>query len=35
MIKNILAAGMDKQTLIPLEKSLPVHSNIRGPEHYQ
>ena len=35
MIKNILAAGMDKQTLIPMEKSLPAHSNIRGPEHYQ
>lgn len=35
MIKNILAAGMDKQINIPLAKSLPVHNNIRGPQHYQ
>lgn len=35
MIKNILAAGMDKQIRIPVENPLPVHNNIRGPEHYQ
>lgn len=35
MIKNILAAGMDKQINIPIAKSLPAHNNIRGPQHYQ
>jgi hypothetical protein len=35
MIKNILVAGMDKQIRIPVENPLPVHNNIRGPEHYQ
>jgi transposase len=34
MIKNILTAGMDKQIVIPIEKSLPMHDNIRGPQHY-
>jgi transposase len=35
MIKNILAAGMDNQIQVPMTKPLPVHDNIRGPEHYQ
>lgn len=35
MIKNILAAGMDKQLPIQITKPLPVHNNIRGPQHYQ
>ena len=35
MIKNILAAGMDKQISIPIAKPLPIHNNIRGPQHYQ
>ena len=35
MIKNILAAGMDKQIHTPVSKPLPVHGNIRGPQHYQ
>lgn len=35
MIKNILAAGIDKQVRQPVEKSLPSHQNIRGPQQYQ
>jgi transposase len=35
MIKNILAAGMDKQIPNEAEKPLPLHDNIRGPQHYQ
>lgn len=35
MIKNILAAGMDKQISIPIVTPLPIHNNIRGPQHYQ
>lgn len=35
MIKNILAAGMDKQVLDKVEKPLPLHENIRGAQHYQ
>lgn len=35
MIKNILAAGMDKQVQIQITKPLPVHNNIRGPQQYQ
>jgi len=35
MIKNILHAGLDKQTIIFDEVNLPEHDNIRGPEHYK
>ena len=35
MIKNILAAGMDKQLTSTVEQPLPVHDNIRGSQHYQ
>jgi transposase len=35
MIKNILAAGIDKQINIPIARPLPIHNNIRGPQHYQ
>jgi transposase len=34
MIKNILHTGMDKQIRLPVEKPLPSHDNIRGPQHY-
>jgi hypothetical protein len=34
MIKNILAAGMDKQIRTQIQKPLPTHDNIRGPQHY-
>jgi transposase len=34
-IKNILAAGMDKQVNAIVSTPLPVHDNIRGPQHYQ
>jgi hypothetical protein len=35
MIKNILAAGMDKQLSGKVEQPLPAHDNIRGGQHYQ
>jgi transposase len=35
LIKNILAAGMDKQINIPITMPLPVHNNIRGSQDYQ
>jgi transposase len=35
MIKNILAAGMDKQLTGKVEQPLPAHDNIRGGQHYQ
>jgi hypothetical protein len=35
MIKNILAAGMDKQIRQSVDKPLPTHDNIRGAQHYQ
>jgi transposase len=35
MIKNILAAGMDKLVLQSVESPLPKHDNIRGAQHYQ
>jgi hypothetical protein len=35
MIKNILAAGMDKQINHPIAKPLPIHNNIRGQQYYQ
>jgi hypothetical protein len=35
MIKNILAAGMDKQIRQSVDKPLPTHENIRGAQHYQ
>jgi hypothetical protein len=34
MIKNILATCMDKQIRTQIEKPLPTHDNIRGPQHY-
>ena len=38
MIRNILETGLDKQPLLfdtVEDKSLPVHTNIRGSEHYR
>ncbi len=35
MIKNMLRTGMDKQIRLPLDKPLPPHDNIRGPQNYQ
>lgn len=35
MIKNILAAGMDKQVNEPVAQPLPIHTNIRGQQYYQ
>jgi hypothetical protein len=35
MIKNILAAGMDKQVYTDIEKPLPSHDNIRGSQQYK
>jgi transposase len=35
MIRNILITGMDKQVWTKVEEKLPVHDNIRGPQHYQ
>lgn len=35
MIKNILAAGMDKHINTPVSKPLPVHDNIRDSQDYQ
>lgn len=35
MVKHILAAGMDKQIRLPVDKPLPPHDNIRGAQHYQ
>jgi transposase len=35
MIKNILKAGLDKQSSLFDDVHLPDHDNIRGPEHYQ
>jgi transposase len=36
LLKNILRTGLDKKPLEPeQEVQLPLHENIRGPEHYQ
>jgi hypothetical protein len=35
MIKNILQAGLDKQTALFNPPPLPDHDNIRGSDHYQ
>lgn len=35
MVKNILQTGMDRQVRLSIEKPLPTHDNIRGPQHYQ
>lgn len=35
MIKNILAAGIDRQVRVSIDQSLPLHDNIRGAQHYQ
>jgi hypothetical protein len=35
MIKNILAAGIDKQVRITVNQPLPLHDNIRGAQQYQ
>lgn len=36
LIKNILTSGLDRKSLEPQEEvQLPLHENIRGPEHYQ
>lgn len=35
MIKNMLAAGMDKMVLQSVDNPLPKHDNIRGAQHYQ
>lgn len=34
MISNILKNGLDKQTESAVQQSLPLHDNIRGPQHY-
>lgn len=34
MISNILQNGLDKQTTTAVQQSLPLHDNIRGPQHY-
>jgi hypothetical protein len=35
MIKNILAAGIDKQVRVSVDQPLPLHDNIRGAQQYQ
>jgi transposase len=35
MIINILQNGLDKQTTTAVQQSLPLHDNIRGPQHYR
>lgn len=35
MIRNILAHGLDQQSDLLKEIPLPIHENIRGPEHFQ
>lgn len=34
MINNILKNGLDKQTSVAVQQSLPLHDNIRGPQQY-
>lgn len=34
MISNILQNGLDKQVETAIQQSLPLHDNIRGPQHY-
>lgn len=35
LIRNILDRGLDKQLLLPITITTPLHDNIRGAEHYK